>query len=378
MGRPPPPWGNPTIHNRSEVQAVGTTLEVQTVSAPWNYAVSWPLGPRTFGQPPNALRFVVEALVEVQTGALGIGIIKPDRTTFLLEEMVWPTSGPTRIRLAVDATAEVSAIVVRNVSTEGASRGKITLLSAGFTTSYSLSDMAAIPRTDYESETIPNREEVFDLSHSLRINEARLQHLASLKLPLAGKRVLDAGCGVGHHTDFYRKLGCAVVGVDGRAENITEMGKLYPHVEGHAIDVQRESLEALGSFDVVHCYGLLYHLENPVGALRHLSQICRGLLLIETMICDSLKPLALLKAETKSFDQALQGIGCRPSPAFIALTLNRLGFPHLYGAATAPDHPDFQFEWKNNVDAQRDGVDMRSIFVASRTPLELDTLIRLV
>jgi len=39
---------------------------------------------------------------------------------------------------------------------------------------------------------------VFDAPEALAINGARMSHLESLGLPLAGKRVLDAGCGVGH------------------------------------------------------------------------------------------------------------------------------------------------------------------------------------
>jgi len=41
---------------------------------------------------------------------------------------------------------------------------------------------------------------------------------------------------------------------------------------------------ALGQFDVVLMMGLLYHLENPVGALRTCRALCRKLCLIETQI----------------------------------------------------------------------------------------------
>jgi ubiquinone/menaquinone biosynthesis C-methylase UbiE len=49
-------------------------------------------------------------------------------------------------------------------------------------------------------------------------------------------------------------------------------------------DVHELDPQALGQFDVVLMMGLLYHLENPVGALRTCRALCRKLCLIETQI----------------------------------------------------------------------------------------------
>jgi len=68
-------------------------------------------------------------------------------------------------------------------------------------------------------------------------------------------------------------------------------------------------------------------------------------------------------------DQAVSGFGCRPSPAFVAMALSRMGFPFVYTSDTRPDHPDFDFEWTGNGEWLRDGRLLRSIFVASRTKL---------
>ena len=40
----------------------------------------------------------------------------------------------------------------------------------------------------------------------------------------------------------------------------------------------------LGSFDVVLMYGLLYHLENPVGAIRLARALARRICLVETQV----------------------------------------------------------------------------------------------
>jgi 2-polyprenyl-3-methyl-5-hydroxy-6-metoxy-1,4-benzoquinol methylase len=55
-----------------------------------------------------------------------------------------------------------------------------------------------------------------------------------------------------------------------------------------------DDLRSLGRFDIVHCLGLLYHLENPLAALKNLHRVCDGVLLLETIIVDSKLPMLLL------------------------------------------------------------------------------------
>jgi hypothetical protein len=133
-------------------------------------------------------------------------------------------------------------------------------------------------------------------------------------------------------------------------------------------------LEALGTFDVVHCFGLLYHTDSPIQALRRLASVCRGQLVLETIVCDADGAIMLLADEEGSANQALAGLGCRPSPSFVAMTLDRLGFAYVYGTTRPPRHPDFLFEWRNNFEARRDGANLRCMFIASRTPVVCDHL----
>ena len=49
-------------------------------------------------------------------------------------------------------------------------------------------------------------------------------------------------------------------------------------------DIHQQSPGHLGQFDVVLMLGLLYHLENPVGALRVCRSLCSKLCIIETQI----------------------------------------------------------------------------------------------
>jgi SAM-dependent methyltransferase len=211
--------------------------------------------------------------------------------------------------------------------------------------------------------------ESFDTDAALQINEARLTHLASLDLPLDGRRVLEVGAGVGRLTGFFVDRGCSVVVSEARSENVHELRRRLPTIDAREADVE-ESLQHLGSFDVVFCYGLLYHLESPLRALRNMAAVCDDLLLIETMVCDSRDAVLRLEDETKSVNQALRGLAHRPSPAYLALALNRIGFEYVYAATDPPDHPDYRFPWLDNLDTARDGALLRGVFLASRTRRE--------
>ena len=80
-----------------------------------------------------------------------------------------------------------------------------------------------------------------------------------------------------------------VLGIDARQShvddatlisNIYEMDQLS-FVKG---DIHAQSPDQVGQFDVVLMLGLLYHLENPVGALRVCRSLCKNLCIIETQI----------------------------------------------------------------------------------------------
>jgi FkbM family methyltransferase len=212
---------------------------------------------------------------------------------------------------------------------------------------------------------------VFDSPDALSINAARMAHLASLGLPLAGKTVLDLGSGVGHLAKSLLELGCQVTCVDGRPQNIAILRSRHPGIAAHVANVETDSLAAFGRFDIVFCYGLLYHLENPVAGLRNMAQACKDLLVLETVITDHSEPiLRLLDEPPETWNQALGPLGNRPSPAFVALALTRAGFACVYAPNEPPHHPDFRFDWRGNLEFSRDGHLLRSIFIASRRPLQ--------
>ena len=219
---------------------------------------------------------------------------------------------------------------------------------------------------------------VFDVQEAKAFNQARLDHLDTMGLSLSGKRVLDVGCGVGHLARFFLDRECEVVCVDAREENVAAAKELHPGLEAHALDVQAESLSSYGTFDIVLCYGLLYHLENPIGALRNIASVCTETLLLSTQVCDHHLPVMRIEDESSARNQAIQGIGHRPSPSYVVLALNRVGFDHIYAPKQLPDHEDYRFEWKSDLGWRRRGRNLRCIFIASREALQNPQLVELL
>lgn len=228
-----------------------------------------------------------------------------------------------------------------------------------------------VARRNIEVEGVPvgGGVEGFDTEPAREINVARLAHLERMQLPMDGRSVLEVGAGVGHLSQFFVARGCRVVATEAREANVERMKALYPTLDARLANVE-DDLTRFGRFDVVFCYGLLYHLENPVRALRNMAVVCDDLLLVETVITDADQPVLQLADETLSNTQALRGIAHRPSPAYVALALNRIGFDHVYTPLEAPEHPDYRFDAKGDFAFSRDGYLLRQIFVASRQRLD--------
>ncbi len=220
--------------------------------------------------------------------------------------------------------------------------------------------------------------EVFDTPEATALNRARMAHLQLLNLPIAGKRVLDVGCGVGHLAASLEAMGARVTCVDSRADNIAAVRQRHPHFAAYVANAERDPLSALGQFDIVFSYGLLYHLENPVQALRNMAAAAGQGLLLETIICDAQPPVVLLADEHFAANEAMGALGSRPSPSYIATALNRIGFPHVYTSRVPPDHEDFRFAWRNDLEWSRDGHPLRAFFAASREALRSNQLVSLL
>src|SRR5215218_6548889 len=101
----------------------------------------------------------------------------------------------------------------------------------------------------------------------------------------AGKRVLDAGCGLGYGSAVLSDAGAAsVVGVD-VAEGVVEVARerVPDGVELHVGDVAALDF-ADGEFDVVVCFEVIEHVEAPDAVLAELHRVLApgGVLLVSS------------------------------------------------------------------------------------------------
>ncbi|MHB8503924.1 MAG: FkbM family methyltransferase [Candidatus Acidiferrales bacterium] len=184
-----------------------------------------------------------------------------------------------------------------------------------------------------------------------------------LKPVLRLKSALDAGCGVGFFSKTLEECGLNVCGFDGRKENIAEARKRFPSLPFETADIEERSILELGRFDFVLCCGLLYHLENPLLAMRNLRALTEKCLLLESMCIPDEKPSMLLREEPHANDQSMTEVACYPSESTLVKMLYRAGFAAVYRVVPLPEHDDF----RDTAEHAR----KRTILLASCAPVDI-------
>ena len=67
-------------------------------------------------------------------------------------------------------------------------------------------------------------------------------------------------------------------------------------------------------FDVVHCYGIVHHLDNPEQALEFTSRNTVRILFLETRVSfGESEEINIVREPQTDPTQAYSGIGCRPT-----------------------------------------------------------------
>ena len=110
------------------------------------------------------------------------------------------------------------------------------------------------------------------------INPLRLDYIAS-KAGLAGKKVLDVGCGGGILAESMALRGAAVCGID-MAESPLAVARLHLIESGAKIDYRHMTAEQLaeqepGHYDVVTCMELLEHVPDPASLVRACASLVK-------------------------------------------------------------------------------------------------------
>lgn len=110
------------------------------------------------------------------------------------------------------------------------------------------------------------------------INPLRL-HYIDQRIGLAGKRVLDVGCGGGILSESMAEKGAYVTGID-LGEKSLNVAKLHSLETGIVVDYQHVSVEALAqvqpaSYDVVTCLEMLEHVPDPASIVQACAQLVK-------------------------------------------------------------------------------------------------------
>jgi SAM-dependent methyltransferase len=97
--------------------------------------------------------------------------------------------------------------------------------------------------------------------------------LVELLAPLAGERILDAGCGTGHLTAEIAKSGAEVVGVDNSPEMLGQARQNYPALQFALADLT--NLNFSKSFDAVFSNAALHWVKDAEAGVASIARALR-------------------------------------------------------------------------------------------------------
>lgn len=190
------------------------------------------------------------------------------------------------------------------------------------------------------------------------IHDTRLKMLNAVLDAEVGDRapalsLVDLACNQGWFALQMARRGFRqILGVDQRT-NLLEDAALMAqalgvaHFQTRQVDIEDAVAESIGQHDVTLMLGLLYHLENPVRALRLARAITREVFVIETQVVPHMSGMVDWgsyqfqrymvgsfgvvdeTAETHANEASTRGICLAPSIETLAWMLGKVGFPRV-------------------------------------------------
>lgn len=141
---------------------------------------------------------------------------------------------------------------------------------------------------------------------SLRV--ARVMQIAGdlIRQDWATLRVLDLGAAEGFFAVEFARRGASVVAIEAREPHVERMRFVRDALELDALEVVRGDVrdidaERFGTFDLVLCLGILYHLDSPdiPPFLRALRSVCRHAVIVDTRF--AVQPRVEVREDARSY-----------------------------------------------------------------------------
>ena len=158
---------------------------------------------------------------------------------------------------------------------------------------------------------------------------------------LTGKRVLDIGAYDGFFSFEFERRGADVLSVDIWNDVQWEkfqfaIEKKQSKIKHQRIDVHDLSPDAVGgTFDLVFCAGVLYHLRYPLKALESIRSVTGHQLILETVtmipfVHESFPMVAFFPGDEEAIGSGIEyGISGAATPSWIQAGLRTAGFSRV-------------------------------------------------
>ncbi|PIW46979.1 MAG: tRNA 5-methoxyuridine(34)/uridine 5-oxyacetic acid(34) synthase CmoB [Zetaproteobacteria bacterium CG12_big_fil_rev_8_21_14_0_65_54_13] len=148
--------------------------------------------------------------------------------------------------------------------------------------------------------------------------------------PLAGRTVLDIGCGSGYHCWRMRAAGATrVIGIDPTILFLMQFRAAQHYIRDEAVQFWPVGIDELPAnmacFDSVFSMGILYHRRSPIDHLLQLKDLLRtgGQLVLETLVVEGDAQACLIPDGRYA---KMRNIWFLPSVAMLKVWLKRSGF----------------------------------------------------
>ncbi len=139
-----------------------------------------------------------------------------------------------------------------------------------------------------------------------------------------------------------------VLGLEFRQQNVESARLIRDTLDIQNVEFMQENIETMPAHkyepaDIVLCFGLVYHVENPIGVLRRARELTKQVLLVETQttILDLEGPIdnghhswtrymhgyfGVVEGDPDNDDGSVADIVLVPSPKVLIWLLRKLGF----------------------------------------------------